>query len=313
MSHVARSRDLVEPRVPRHPRRRRRRRVLCGSVFLLLATNTGARLGLPARAHRPVRLDDDHGHRLVDVRHRLQGPGPDLEGDRGQRTATSGQADRRGRTTLPEPDALPDPAEVLDEKPSAAEGVPRRRQARRASATSSRSDPDLADELKQQTGQLALLPSVGQGHRRDPGRGGRRSWARTARNLFAAADRLRDHRAPSRPAASRSAPTRPMVGRIKHKLRTAFTLKNPPAYAVVQLQQAIPQETKPGQAPPIPVADPTSRSSRSIMERDLGALRLPLGRRHRLLRHRVRPLRQRAAPARQGGHARPGRPVAGAS
>ena len=52
-------------------------------------------------------------------------------------------------------------------------------------------------------------------------------------------------------------------------------MKNPPAYAVVQLQATVPQPTRPGQAPPTPVADPDAPVISVILERDLGALRLP--------------------------------------
>ncbi len=78
--------------------------VLMGSVFLLLATNTGARLGLPARPHRPLRLDDDHGHHLVDVRHRLQGAGarPGRCKERQRGNTQTGRA-RRSPAACPTP------------------------------------------------------------------------------------------------------------------------------------------------------------------------------------------------------------------
>ena len=41
-----------------------------GSVYLILATNLGARLGLPRGAGRPRRLDVPHGHDLGRLRHR---------------------------------------------------------------------------------------------------------------------------------------------------------------------------------------------------------------------------------------------------
>ena len=56
---------------------------------------------VPARPHRPVRLDDDHGHHLVDVRHRLQGTGAHLEGARRQRGQHQGHAGRGGQDRCP--------------------------------------------------------------------------------------------------------------------------------------------------------------------------------------------------------------------
>ena len=73
----------------------RRRRPLCGSVVLILATNSG-----PASAscwRSPgFRLDLRHGHHLVHVRHRLQGPGAHLEGGRrGGGSPPGGRSPRR--------------------------------------------------------------------------------------------------------------------------------------------------------------------------------------------------------------------------
>jgi hypothetical protein len=65
------------------------------------------------------------------------------------------------------------------------------------------------------------------------------------------------------------------VGRVKHRLSTLFQFKNPPAYAVVQLQKALVATAKPGQPPPVPTADPNAEVISVVLERDLGALRLP--------------------------------------
>ncbi len=66
-----------------------------------------------------------------------------------------------------------------------------------------------------------------------------------------------------------------VLGRVWYKIKTAFTVKNPPHYAVVQFRKAIPQVTEPGAAPPVPVADQNSPVISVIMERDIGAKRLP--------------------------------------
>ncbi len=66
-----------------------------------------------------------------------------------------------------------------------------------------------------------------------------------------------------------------IVGRVKYKITSALTFKNEPFYAAVQLQAVIPQETKPGQAPPLPVANPDAPVYTVVLERDRGALRLP--------------------------------------
>ena len=65
------------------------------------------------------------------------------------------------------------------------------------------------------------------------------------------------------------------IGRIKYKFTSTAQVNSPPLYAAVQIQAIIPQETKPGQAPPLPVADPNAPVYTVILERDRGALREP--------------------------------------
>ena len=58
--------------------------------------------------------------------------------------------------------------------------------------------------------------------------------------------------------------------RVWHRITSAFQIKNPKHYSVVQVQQVIPQETIPGQAPPIPKADPTKPVISVVLVRDIG-------------------------------------------
>lgn len=66
-----------------------------------------------------------------------------------------------------------------------------------------------------------------------------------------------------------------VVGRMKYKFTSTVEFGNPNLYAAVQLQPVIPQVTKDGQAPPLPVANPDAPVYTVILERDRGALRLP--------------------------------------
>jgi hypothetical protein len=69
-------------------------------------------------------------------------------------------------------------------------------------------------------------------------------------------------------------PTR--TDRIVTKLRTTFVeLQHPPHYAVIQVQPVRFQETEPGQPPPSPEADPDQPVVSVIMERNLGDVRFP--------------------------------------
>lgn len=66
------------------------------------------------------------------------------------------------------------------------------------------------------------------------------------------------------------------VGRaIYEVVNTAKLGRHAPFYAAVQLQAVIPQETQPGQAPPLPVRDPDAPVYTVILHRDRGALRQP--------------------------------------
>ena len=63
--------------------------------------------------------------------------------------------------------------------------------------------------------------------------------------------------------------------RVKTEVVSALTIKNPERYAVVQVQKVIEQETVPGQAPPTPEADPDEPVVSVVMLRDIGDRRFP--------------------------------------
>jgi hypothetical protein len=62
--------------------------------------------------------------------------------------------------------------------------------------------------------------------------------------------------------------------RIVRKLRIATQILSPPHYVVVQVQAVVPQTAAPGQAPPRPVLDTNSPIISVVMERNLGNKRL---------------------------------------
>jgi hypothetical protein len=66
------------------------------------------------------------------------------------------------------------------------------------------------------------------------------------------------------------------VDRIVRKLKTTFIeVKHPAHYAIVQVHPALKQDTVPGQPPPLPKIDPSKPTISVIMERNLGTRRLP--------------------------------------
>ena len=66
------------------------------------------------------------------------------------------------------------------------------------------------------------------------------------------------------------------LDRITTKLKTTFLQPtHPTRYAIIQVQPVTEQETAPGQAPPTPEADPDQPVVSVIMSRDLGDVRVP--------------------------------------
>jgi len=65
------------------------------------------------------------------------------------------------------------------------------------------------------------------------------------------------------------------VGRVIYRVTQPFDVFHPPFLAAVQVQAVIPQEVKPGQAPPPPVRDEDAPVYTVIFERDRGNLRQP--------------------------------------
>lgn len=63
--------------------------------------------------------------------------------------------------------------------------------------------------------------------------------------------------------------------RIWHKVETTLQLQSPTHYAVVQVIPVVPQPTVPGEAPPTPEADAEQPVITVVMVRNLGNLRLP--------------------------------------
>jgi len=70
------------------------------------------------------------------------------------------------------------------------------------------------------------------------------------------------------------APSR--IDRLALKVKNTFwQVQHPPHYAIIQVQPVIDQETVPGEAPPTPEANPDEPVVSVIMERNLGDVRFP--------------------------------------
>jgi hypothetical protein len=66
-----------------------------------------------------------------------------------------------------------------------------------------------------------------------------------------------------------------IIGRAIFKVTNTFDHPHDPFYVAIQLQAVVPQETKPGQAPPTVQRDPEATVYTVIMERNRGNLRQP--------------------------------------
>lgn len=245
--------------------------VLCGSVFLLLATNTGVRLGFLLALTGLFGWMTIMGITWSMYGIGYKGPTPTwkvLDVNEGNIADTPVSVAK----TLPEPNQLPNPVqEVASSKALQKEFPPGGKVPTLGDLVTT--DTKLADKIKQQTGKWLLLPSS------DKANGETAAAVATElgpdkRNMFALptdyviSNTFTTGGKPGRTDASE-------VGRVFHKIKTALTFKNPPAYAVVQLQKALVLVAKPGQAPPVPTADPKAEVISVVLERDLGALRLP--------------------------------------
>jgi hypothetical protein len=66
------------------------------------------------------------------------------------------------------------------------------------------------------------------------------------------------------------------LDRLSTRFKNTFwQVQHPPHYAIIQIQPVVPQEPEPGQAPPTPEPDLTKPVVSVIMERNLGDVRFP--------------------------------------
>jgi len=73
-----------------------------------------------------------------------------------------------------------------------------------------------------------------------------------------------------KPTLAQDCPDGGITCRVWHRVSSALQIKNPPNFSVVQIQQVIPQEIVPGQAPPIPRADTSKPVYSIVMARVIG-------------------------------------------
>lgn len=262
--------------------------VLIGSVYLLLATNSGPRLGFLLAITGLFGWMTIMGltWSIYGIGKKGVDPKWVVKEINYNDLGSAQQANVRG---LPEPSALPDPEAILAKDPVLAKQFPRLSGVKRPSLGDLLGvKPELEDQIKKDAGLpkgWSLLATS------DAQTGEAQAAASTyvidERKLFTAQTDFvvlssysfggkpkGDH-----PTCSISKPsTYGNCGRrfgFKLKRIVTWPLGNPPHYGVVQLQRVVPQVTPAGQPPPLPVADSKADIISVVMERNLGSRRLP--------------------------------------
>ncbi|MGH9116834.1 MAG: hypothetical protein ACRD0A_02825 [Acidimicrobiales bacterium] len=255
--------------------------ILMGSVYLLLATNTGARLGLLISLASLLGWITIMGVIWMAYGIGLRGSDPTwsaIEINHGDLVS----ADLVEARVLPLPADLPDPDEVLQDNPELEEIVFPEGRENLPDPTLGQimeADPELRESLGLDedglNGWFLLIPS-------DPIRGEAQAAADAAlgpdgNGVFQSTSEYRVLDAFSFGGEERIPDDSGALERAWLKIRS--TLRNligrPEHFAVVQVQRVIPQETEPGQAPPAPQVDPDAPVESVILVRDYGDRRFP--------------------------------------
>jgi hypothetical protein len=233
--------------------------ILCGSVYLILATNNGARLGfllaltgfcgwmfvmgiiwsmygIGWKGSTPT-------WKVVDV----------IRSEPGSGEVVSSLEEAE---TLPLPDELPDPVELRDSTPIFEENYPSTQRDPKIGDLVSVQAPEgeqLLEQLNEQVAPWRVLQTS------NKYTGETQAFVATAlgpegQNIFASPSDyvvLDSFLIGGKKARTDDS----TIGRVKWKLGSIVNQSPPDLYAAIQLQEVIPQETKPGQAPPTPVAN----------------------------------------------------------
>jgi len=241
--------------------------ILGGSVYIIVASNTGARLGLL------ITLAGFFGWMVILTLYWWISP-PGI-GPRGASPSWQvveiyfegdGLPENQNAQSLPKSDQLPSPADIVAANPEiAGEFV---------------SPPILSDIA-------GVDPEV------LPGRDDLGGWitmsTSNAGEAQAAADvaliengfftatgeykKLNAFEIGGKPKRTEECKDDDMMCRVGYRIGKSATLTHPPHYAVVQVQPVLQQEPIPGAAPPTPIIDESKPVVWIILERDLGSVR----------------------------------------
>jgi len=250
--------------------------VLMGSMYLILATNSGSRLGFL------LALTGLMGWMtIMGLVWSIYGIGKQGGLPKWEVTELNfddlRQAGSEVARGLPEPEDLPSAASFLDADPALKKQFP---------GGPGLKAPSLGDLLGvkpelEETLQEDLPPGWELLATSDPQTGEASATASsflvTERKLFEKQTDFVVLETFSKGGKTQLAADADLLGRAWFKVKRVLTwpLGHPTHYGVVQVQRVVPQEPEPGQPPPLPRADPDQPVVSVIMVRDLGQKRLP--------------------------------------
>lgn len=260
--------------------------ILCGSVALILATNSGARLGFLIALTGFCAWMTVMGviWSLYGIGWRGASPSWEVV-DTIRTEACTGvvdppadcnfaiQSDVEVAADLPLPAQLPDPVALRDDSDVLLAAFPPTQRDPSLSDLVT-VDPDLFDELNDQADPWRVLETSNR-YTGETQAVVAEALGPNDEALFASSadyvvigSYLTGGKAPRTDDS--------IVSRAAYKVTRTLEVSPPTFYAAVQLQQVIPQETKPGQAPPPPVRDPGAPVITVVMQRvDTGKQRVP--------------------------------------
>lgn len=247
--------------------------ILCGSVTLILSTNSGARLGFLLAVAALSGWLFVMGTVWSAYGIGPKGPAPSWETvDVVQGEPSGSRNETAQQLPLPGDGILPEPVEVRDSDPALLEEFPPDGKPPKLGDLVDL-EPGLREEIDSEIGDWTILETSNQftgelGSAADAELGpdgiatfGGPSEYEVIDSFLAGGEK---------PRADDS-----IVGRMIFKVTNTLDFNHPPFLAAVQVQAVVPQTAKPGQAPPLPVIDKDAPIYTVIMERDRGALRLP--------------------------------------
>ena len=244
--------------------------VLMGSVYLLLGSNVGARLGLL------IALAGLFGWMVIlTLTWWLQ---PPAIGPRGQSNTwqpvevfvDGGETPRNEQAaSLPTPEELPSLEQILADNPELADEYPNGFVLSDLAAN----NPDILEQYvtKETLNGWRVIPSSEAGEAQAAA-----DVALVEANLFGGPTEYKKLSVFSyggKPTKEEECPDGGQLCHAWYRVRTVF-MRNSAHYAVVQVQAVIPQTPVVGEAPPLPQVDPKAPTVSVVMERKLGTVRL---------------------------------------